>query len=319
MINHRSIKIVSVVMTFFLGATVCFAWGPRTQMAIVNTALNLVSREQGFPLTKLQNDIRAGVRVDDKVLAVLYPDLPMDTLRAIENEIALLTAVRRPTVDAYYAYRLGVLGKIVGSMTAPMRDADAIERDKYYADADATVDFGALRPASRRVFETMTPFERILREANSANDLIQSEYRSGEGFKGAAASRLASDVSRSVNAVADIWWTIVTSRTLAGNISDTQLQRYVLKGYEYRIARGNEEEIEAAEGYYADLVSFTPDMHAGIGDMLYAAGFRERAVREYETALVAAPGRRDVVGKISEYYMEVGEEALNKNLLEEAR
>jgi len=287
-------------------------------MAIVNTALNLVAREQSLPLTRLQNDIRAGVQCDEKVLEKLYPDLAVNPMRAIENEMALLTAVRRPKLDAYYAYRLGVLGRVASSMTAPMREADSAEKSQYYADADGAVDSGALQPAARRVFETLAPFERVMREANAANDLIQTEYRSGVGFKGAASARLAADVSRSVNAVADIWWTIVASRAVVGNISDGQLQRYVLNGYEYRIAGGVEAEIDAAEDYYAGIVAFTPAMRADIGDMLYAAGFRERAVKEYEAALAAAPERRDVVGKISEYYMEIGEESLNKNQLEDA-
>jgi len=316
--NHLNIKGLSATMAMLLCAGVSVAWGPRTQLAIVNTALNLVSREQSLPMTKLQNDLRAGARASEDVLAELYPDLAVNTMGAIENEMALLTAVRRPTLDAYYAYRLGVLGKVVGSLTAPMKEAEAVERNQYYADADRVADLGALTPAPRRIFETLAPFERVIREANAANDLIQSEYRAGTGFKGAASSRFAADVSRSVNAVADVWWTIVTSSAVAGNISEVQLQRYVLKAYAYRISRGNEAEIEAAEAYYADIVSITSDMRASIGDMLYAAGFRERAVREYEIALAADSGRRDVVEKISEYYMDVAEEALSKNLLEEA-
>lgn len=318
MMKYRYSKILSVVLCLMLAASMSSAWGPRAQMAIVNTALNLMSREQSLPLTKLQNDIRAGVRCDGKVLEELYPDLASDPMRILENEMALLTAVRRSKLDAYYAYRLGTLGRVVSSLTAPMREADPAERDQYYADADAAVDSGALKPAPRKIYETLGPLERVMREANVADDLIQTEYRSGVGFKGAAASRLAADVSRSVNAVADIWWTIVASRAVAGNISDSQLQRYVLNGYKYRIKGGIEAEIDAAEGYYSEIIAFTPAMRAGIGDMLYDSGFRERAVREYEAALAAAPERRDVVGKISDYYIEVGEEALDKEKLEDA-
>lgn len=318
MTYSRYMKLAVVAMALIMASGTVFAWGPRARMVVVNTALNLMTREQNFPLTRLQNDVRAGVAADDAVLAELYPDLAVDPKRAIENEMALLSAVRRPTMDAYYAYRLGLLGRIIAGMTAPMQDAADAERSQYFADVDRALDTGALQPAPRRVFETLELFERVVREANSANDLIQSEYRSGVRFKGAASSRLAADVSRSVNAVADIWWTIVASRAVAGNISEVQLQRYALKGYAYRIASGNKAEIDSAEAYYSGLVPFTPDMRASIGDMLYAAGFRERAVKEYEATLAAAPDRRDVVGKISEYYMEKAEEALSKNLLEEA-
>lgn len=318
MINYRYRKMLSAVLLLLLATSMSLAWGPRTQMAIVNTALNLMAREQNLPLTRLQNDIRAGVRCDEKVLENIYPDLATDPMRTIENEMALLTAVRQPKVDAYYAYRLGTLGRIVSAITAPMRDADSAERDQYYADVDRAVDSGALTPAPRRIFETLAPFERVMREANMANDLIQTEYRSGVGFKGAASARLATDVSRSVNAVADIWWTIVASSAVAGNISDAQLQRYVLNGYRYRIAGENETEIDAAEAYYSEITPFTPAMRADIGDMLYEAGFRERAVKQYEAVLAAKPERRDVVKKIGEYYMELGEEALKNDKLEDA-
>lgn len=315
---HWPVKVALMAVAFMVCAGVSVAWGPRTQMVVVNTALNLMSREQSLPLTRLQRDIRAGAALDDAELHALYPDLADNPMRAIENEMALLTAARQPSLDAYYAFRLGALGKVVASATAPMRKADEMARAQYYEDADAAVESGALSPASRRVFETMTAFERVMREAAAADDLIEREYREGVGFRGAAASRLAADVSRSVNAVADTWWTIITSRAIPGNISEAQLQRYVVHAYGYRIERGNLAEIDAAEKYYANLTPFTPDMRARIGDMLYEAGFRERAIREYEAVLAEAPERRDVVEKIGAYYMDIGEEALRNEKLEDA-
>ncbi len=316
--THWRAKLLFVALTSVLCAGTGAAWGPRTQLAAVNTALNLVSREQGLPLTRLQKDIRAGASLSDEALAELYPDMAISPLRVIESEMALLKAARRPTLDAYYAYRLGALGKVVASVTAPMRDSDAAVRRHYYADADGAVNTGALTPAPRRTLDTLTPLERVMREAAVADDLIEREYNEGVGFRGAASTRLATDVSRSVNAVADVWWTIVTSRAVPGDISDAQLQQYVVHGYAYRIQRGNVAEIDAAEAYYAELTAFTPDMRARIGALLHEAGLRERAVREYEAVLATAPDRRDVVAKLSGYYVEVGEEALSAGKLEDA-
>ncbi len=168
------------------------------------------------------------------------------------------------------------------------------------------------------LIELDTLLERIALEANSGNDLISGEYQAGTGFRGTAVTRLGIDISRSVNAVADVWWTIITSQTVPGNISERQLQDYVVSAYEYYVERGNEAEIDAADANYRKLTTYSADMSARIGDLLYAAGMRERAVKEYEAAVAAAPERRDIVEKIGNYHAERAEESLEKGLLEEA-
>ena len=308
-------------MTFLLAvccASPALAWGPRTQLTIVNTALHLISREQNLPLTRLQSHVRAGAEISPIAMEELFPDMETDALRAIENEMALLTAARGGRVDAYFAWRLGALGKSVGRVTAPLSAADPAVRSQYYADVDQAVSSGSLKPESRKTIESASQLERTIREANVGNDLIESEYSSGAGFRGTAAARIAVDVSRSVNAVADVWWTIITSRTVPGNISEGQLQRYVLRAYAYYIEQGSTAEIDAADEQYRKLVPYSADMSARIGDMLYEAGLRERAVREYENAVAAAPQRRDVIEKISNYHVERADEALERGLLEEA-
>ncbi len=295
-----------------------FAWGPRAQLAIVDTALQLLSREQSVELTRLKNDIRAGASVPNIALEELYPDMLNDPMRALENEMALLSAAKGPRVNAYFAWRLGALGKLVARITMPMGTADPAVRGQYQIDVEPAIGSVNLTPAARNQYDNLTQLERAIREANSANDLIESEYQSGVGFRGAASARLSNDASRSVNAVADVWWTILTSRAVPGNISDEQLQRYVLNAFDFYIERGNLNEIEDADKHYSAYVAYTPDMRARIGDMLYAAGFRERAVKEYEAVLTTSPERRDVVEKIGAYYAERAEESLEKNLLEEA-
>lgn len=294
------------------------AWGPRVQLTIVNTALQLISRERNLPLTRLQNDVRAGAEISPMALEELFPDAQTDSLRAIENEMALLTAARGEVIDAYFAWRLGALGKLVSRVTAPMTTAASDLRMQYYNDAEQAVDAGTLKAEPRTAVDSMARLERIIREANVSNDMIESDYKTGRGFRASGASQMPADVSRSVNSVADVWWTIITSRAVPGNISEAQLQRYVLSAYAFYIDRGNTAEIEAAETNYRKLVNFTPDMSARIGDMFYNAGLREQAVKEYEAVLAAAPDRRDVVEKLGNYYFEKAEESLERGLLEDA-
>ncbi len=315
--NRRMTLVLTGLLLAGLMGT-AFAWGPRAQLAIVDTALQLLSREKNVELTRLKNDIRAGASISNIALEELYPEMLSDPLRALENEMALLSAAKGPRVNAYFAWRLGALGKLVARLTMPMGTADPAVRGQYQNDVEPAIGSVNLTPAARNRFDNLTLLERAIREANSVNDLIESEYQGGVGFRGAASARLSNDASRSVNAVADVWWTILTSRAVPGNISDEQLRRYVVSAFDFYIERGNLNEIEDADKHYSGYVAYTPDMRARIGDMLYAAGFRERAIKEYEAVLAASPERRDIVEKIGAYYAERAEESLEKNLLEEA-
>ncbi|MFA7691264.1 MAG: hypothetical protein GX117_05820 [Candidatus Hydrogenedentes bacterium] len=294
------------------------AWGPRVESTVVNTALHLLSREKNLPLTRLQEEVRAGAALSPVEMETLFPDMNADPIHAIENEMALLSTTRGARIDAYFAWRLGVLGKLVSRVTAPMATGDPAIRTQYYRDAESLADAGNLKPESRRTLESMEPLERSVLEANKANDLLESEYKSGSGFRGGAAARSITDISRSVNAVADVWWSVITSTTVQSSISTAQLERYVLNAYAFYVERGKENELDAADTNYQKLTSFTADMYAKIGDMLYEAGFRERAVWEYEQAVASSPERRDVVAKIANYYYESAEDKLQKGMLEEA-
>ncbi len=294
------------------------AWGPRVQLAVVNTALHLVSREENLELTRLQDAARAGASISPLEMEELFPEMQNDPMRAIENDMALLSAARGARIDAYFAWRLGALGKLVGRVTAPMSTADAAPRSQYYTDVEKAADMGNLKPEPRKTLKSIADLERVMREANVGNDLIAGEYQSGSGFRGTAAARLGIDISRSVNAVADVWWTIISSGTVPGDVSEAQLQRYVIDAYDFYVARNNTAEIDAADEGYRNLVKFTADMNGKIGDMLYAAGLRERAVKHYEEAVEEAPDRRDILEKVGNYHSEIAEENLKKGLLEEA-
>ena len=299
-------------------AAPAFAWGPQAQKVIVNTALQLVSREQNLALNRLQSDIQAGVALSPPALEALYPDLIADPLRAIENEMALLTAARGAKIDSYYAFRLGALGKMVSQYVSPMYTSEPNQRSQYYNDAEGSVNAGSLKPAPRKIFETMQALERVMREANANNDLIENDYKTGRGFRASAHARLADDLSRSINTVADIWWTVVSSRAVQGNISQRQLQEYIFHAYSYYVDQESAAALENAEKNYEKLVDFSPDLRVKLGDLFFQAGMMERSVREYEIALEGAPEKREIVEKIGAYYSDRAEQSLEKGLLEEA-
>ena len=302
-----------------LAAPAANAWGPRTQSAIVTKAANLVSKTGNAPIARMDGHIRAGVALPLSEITARYPEFTTAPVSVIEQEMALLSAARRGRVDAYFAHRLGILGKMVCAVTAPLAGAEVTWRNMYYADADNAITGVRLVEAARKEVDPKAYFARLQNELTLNSELIERQYKDGVGFKGVAETTFPADASRSVAAVADVWWTVLTSRTVPGGISESQLQEYVLAAQEYLIQRGNLQELEAAEAAHRQLTPFTADMSARVGDMLLAAGHEERAIAAYETVLAAAPDRKDVSRKVADFYVGKGNGLLQDGRLEDAR
>jgi tetratricopeptide (TPR) repeat protein len=300
-------------------ATPALAWGPRTQITIVTSAANLITKESGVGLNRMAQELQAGAMVPYETLSAQYPELPDNPLPAIESEMFLLQAVRGDRVDPYFAYRLGTLGKIVAEATAPLRAISATYRNLYYSDVEANINNLSLEESTRRTVEPRMYFERVMLEAAVNDELIEREYQSGVGFAGAARAMLMRDAGRSVTAVADVWHTALTGSAISGNVSENQLRRYVVDAHRFYIARKNDAEIDAAILRLEPVVPKTLDMREQIGDMFYEAEMFERAMAEYQAIIALEPQRRNVVEKMAEYYVRQGEQALKDQRLEEAR
>lgn len=307
----RVILVAALVLSLSMPA---MAWGPKGQLAVVTTAVRLLAKSGNIPLTRLENDLRAGSMIPPARTVELFPNMDADLVSAIESEMYLLESVRGSTVDAYFAYRLGALGKLVAMATSPMRTARPAYRNQYYADVEANIDVALKNQALQKVVPR-DYFPLLQSEIDRADELLVAEYQTGAGFEGVARNTLPASLGRSIMAVADVWYTVLTTSSSPEAVSDVQRRNYVLNAYDFYIARRNTAEIDAAAVRLDALVAATPDMRVQVGDMYTKAGFPERAVAEYEAVLLLDPDRRDVVEKISEYYMAKGEEAMEAERL----
>ena len=315
--NGRTLAIITVALLLFPSAP-GLAWGPATQQAVVTTAVHVLSKDNVVQLSKLEKDVREGAAVTPEVIGKLYPGYAMDPVRAIETEMYLLDTVRGDLVDAHFAYRLGVLGRLVAAQTAPLLNADRTLRDKYYADVEKNIQQVQLKPSARRLVDAEPYFDRARRLADTRKDMILKDYQDGLGFNGIAKATLAEELSRSIDAVADVWNTILTQNVVHANVSEEQVRGYVLSAMEFYIKRNNEPEIDANYRRLSALTKKTPDMAKRIGDMFYDGGLYERAIAEYQEVLATEPQRRDVVSRIAEYYVKQGDDALKAKRLQEA-
>ncbi len=314
----RALSALITASALLASATPAHAWGPKTQLAIAATALSLISKESNTPLTRLRAEVQEGAGLSAEALGQLHPDFPSDPVRAIEAEMYLLQAVGSNRLDAYFVYRMGALAKMVSEVVQPLQQADPNYRNLYFADVENAIDRTELTPGTRTIVEPRSYLERRVREATTNNDLIVREYESGVGFKGVAAQQLGRDASRSVASVADIWYTILTGASARGTVSQAALEAYVLDAYQFFIRRGNTGEIQAADKRLAAFVPKSPEMSIQIGDMYYNKEMLDEAMKEYQAAMSLAPERRDVMEKVSNYYVRLGEKAEEQGKLESA-
>jgi tetratricopeptide (TPR) repeat protein len=307
-----------VVPMLLVAAAPAWAWGPRAETAIVTSAAQLLAKEAVLQIERIESNLRDGALMTSLQMEQLYPDFAVNPILAIENEMLLLQSLRTSQIDGYYAYRLGALGKLVANVTAPLAQTDPTYANLYYKDAESNIGSASLQRQPAQVVDPRAYFQRRLAESSVNTDVIVREYKNGVGFKGVAGQTLEEAASRSLASVADVWRTILAAPSVESGISDQQLRDYVVSAYGYYIGRGNASEIASADRRLEEMVEPDPDTIVRVADLFYDAGLREDAVKRYERALAAMPERRDVVGKIAEYYMELGEEALGEKKLEDA-
>jgi tetratricopeptide (TPR) repeat protein len=167
--------------------------------------------------------------------------------------------------------------------------------------------------------DSMEYFTRINRELEERQNMLLTDYRSGLGFDGVAKATYGQDLSRSINAVGDVWYTVLQRRGVSAGVSLDQKRNYALRAMAFYVDRANIGEINAAHKRLEALGVYTSDVLKEIGDMMYEAGMRERAVEEYLAVLKKEPERKDVVRRIADYYIDLADEELERDRLETAR
>lgn len=295
------------------------AWGPLTQASLVSTAVYVISSDGNIPLSNLLRYVRAGSEIDDATERELFPNFDIDPIGMVETQMYLLQAVRRDRIDPYYAFRLGALGKIIARTTATMANANPTYRKMYFDDVDKHIRRTEMDRAKRIEVDPQAYFSRAVRIANEQAETIERDYQSGLGFQGYASASLSMDASRSVNAITDVWYTILSNPVAFINISKTHMREYGRRSLAFYLKQGNLTEAREAYSRIQSSGILTADLQKVIGDMFLEAGLAERAMDEYRAVLSLHPERRDVKIKIAQHYAAVGEQALENGQLEASR
>ena len=300
-------------------APVSHGWGPVSQVSIVNTAVYVVSLDGSIPLRKFRQYVEQGARMEASEREAMYPNFDIDPVGTISTEISLLKSMMGDRIDPYFAYRLGALGTLVAEATAPLAEAPAPVQAQYYGDVDGYIGRAKIDPRNdRHQVDPSAYFSRLRTIAQAQDETIILEYRTGLGFEGLAKAAISQDASRSVDAVADVFYSIISSRVAFSNISSSNAREYALGAMEFYIQKKNLEEAGEVYKKMESLGLRSNDLRKRIGDMYYEGGYYDRAVQEYMAVLQSDPGRRDVIEHISDYYVKVGDEAMEYERLEAA-
>ncbi|MEK7793083.1 MAG: hypothetical protein AAB353_01065 [Candidatus Hydrogenedentota bacterium] len=295
------------------------AWGPTTHVAIVTTAVRVVSEDGSIPLYNLAQYVREGAGAPTDVVDQLYPTFAADPITTIAREMYLLQSVRGDRVDPYFAFRLGTLGTLVADITSPLAGASESVRREYHRDVDAAIANVQMGLSSRRDVDPASYFALIRSQASAQDLTIVLDYRSGLGFNGLARASLSKDATRSVDAVADVFQTIISKSAAMVNVSRGNTRDFTLAALDFYLERRKLAEAEEVYGRVKSSGLLSADVQKDIGDMFFEAGLYDQALEEYEGVLAENPNNRDALKRVAEYYVRAGEDALKTNRLEDAR
>jgi tetratricopeptide (TPR) repeat protein len=306
-----------------LGTGVCLkaeAWGPSTRSALVSAAAHVLGQDPAFTLTRLQRYVTQGAELSPEEFEKLFPLFRIDPVGAIQREMVLLQSLRTDRIDPYYAFRMGALGRMAADATAPMAGAGSgAVRERYYADADKAIGRADLRMAARKLVDPRPYFAFVSAQASANDQTFEVEYKSGAGFGGLARATLPADASRSVNVVADVWYTLLTSKPSAFDEPLAAKRDFILGAIGFYVKQENMREAEASYALAKQQGLLDAQLQKGVADLFFDSAHYDRAMVEYQKILVGEPGRRDVVERVARFYEIMGDDALKREKLEAAR
>ena len=342
--RHRAFWVVgATVLAVAVFSGDAYAWGPRAQRAITGTSIQVVRRSlrDAFrtPATNYENDVIRGALAGP---AALRDSVELSTenrvMHRIEAEMVLLRHARNYSTGSYFAYRAGALSALISDMFLPFMLDTSVEGRRLAAQINQDIDehlniltYVPMREKPMVVRNLRHYLERHRRYMRDAEIIIKANYAGGDGYHGYLASDGAQNAfTNAVQAVSDILYTILQTEEDLGYLkpSDESLTWYFVDNIEYLLKEKNNP--QAAETIYDYFVRVNPGIYQAyeqIGDMYYEFGDKERAAEEWTIALESrGPDRPRIVRKVSNYYIERGEELVARarrpdppsNILQEA-
>ena len=322
-----TVTVICVVFVLVLPTSNSCAWGPRAIQGIARTTARVLPPELGPTLRDYEDDVVSGASIAEADLLNRFPHYRLeDPILIVDAEIDLLRAAMEQGVSPYLAYRMGVLGQFVAAMNqpffiAPGSRADARLKKRYEADADAFAGDIPYKSAKRQyIVDVRAYFQERRGYLADAEALIASDYDADLGFKGYGRRSLDVHFSNAINAVADVWYTVLGEQTVPTRAATEaiSLRDYYVDAIGFYLKRGDDERAGAAFTFLDSAGALDSDTLKKAADEYYENARYARAISMYRTVLEGSPRRTDVRKRISDYFFSEGLALLEQRKYEEA-
>jgi hypothetical protein len=313
------------------------AWGPKAQRAITQTAMQRLNEKMPLAFdTKAKESYRGDVingAVDgvQSLITAMNIRTEKDAVELIGNQIILLREMRKNGIGSYFAYRMGLLSSIVSDVMLPYSLDPTPGTEELRARMEKDIDdhvfqYRFLPEGHLQVVGSVPRYLDAYRPFyTDAKRLIAEDYRTGAGYGGYLSQAGQSFFGEAVQATADVWYTILRESDAATDVkpSPEAITWYLENEMEYLVkVKRNVPEAEKKYTLLERENPGIPEVYERVGDLYFAYGnatndrdLRERAVKEWETALdMPRAERTRLSDKLAGYYLDLG-----KNQVEAAR
>ena len=323
--NLLSISSVAfLLITLFQPAA--FSWGPEAHRSIALSAYQILqydlyeiakSGEVSYEMDLLRGAMD-GRGIVEESLSINDDKQAID---AIDYEVQLLRAVREHGVGSHFAYRLGTLSALVADVMHPFGIAYTPEQEKLKEMIDVDIEeaiYSQDVDITRRSNDYITSAEKYVTKTRQFQledqVLIRDEYRRGINFRGYAGTAMGHYYERAVEAVVDIWYTIMspTVNPRAPKPSQRVVTWYFVNEVKYLLnVRQNIDYANRAYQVYEKVNPGIIETHLVLGDTYYDFGTHDsRVVGVAEWVKVQqTPGihRKKALTRLSRHYIEEGD------------
>jgi tetratricopeptide (TPR) repeat protein len=323
--------VLSLLTCCLLWVSPAGAWEKRAQQSIAAMAMQVLKAEYPDTFRTQDANYEADVlRGAADGYALLQAQTPMPTLEAavqtVGAQIPLLRDARRYGVGSYFAYRMGVLSSLVADIQFPLGFPQSpVEQQvakKAFWDIERNLDGYSFSPSKKKIDLVRDVNEYFAKNQMFAREdakIIVEDYVRGKGYDGFLKQGGPVYFSRAVEAVADVWHTVLIPQKLdfLQPPSRAALAWYFVDEIEYllNVKRNYLHAMKVYE-HFAEVDPGLPEAYERIGDMLYAYNTPEskaRGVQEWIKAHQAgAANRTRVSKKLAKHFMEEGNDYLAK-------
>ena len=307
-----------------LAAQDAAAWGPKARRAITGTALQLLRREYAKVFksedSNFEGDLIRGA-LDGP--SALRESLPMHTDAAIINSIGSqaeqLRNAKQAGVGSYFAYRMGVLSALVGDYFLPFANDDSAQGQKTLSQMQADLEeqlstfrYQSSRTGVQFIRYPTEYFHERRKFFEDAEVLIAADYAPrGPGYDGYMKNGGEAFFKNAVEAIADVWHTVLQANQNAGLSSDEALTWFLVDEIEYLLGvKKNIRGAEKSQDLFTRVNRNDFEAYEKVADYFYGFGGETGVsigLQMWETSLTASgPERRRVLRKLSEHYMSEG-------------